>query len=278
MDITLTADDTFGGGLTFSIETGPTAGSLSSIDTTTANCDPPVAPCAVVTYTATVEGDEDSFTFRVTSDGNAELDIATVSINPDDSGEVPPPPTDAVVGKDDSLEVVTDTALDLTLVAFADVADPAAVGDFAFSIISGPTSGSLATLVPSEPTATDLAPPVPEELFDSVRTAETTYTPNAGFAGDPALRHDHQLAVPVVRNLGQLDRNRGHFRADGAAGHHGDLRARYGLHRDHFLRIHDHRSRDRSHQSLGLGRSGHRDPLGLRGRRRRLRRRPVIRR
>ncbi len=178
LDVTLTGSDPCDEILTFSIVAGPSQGTLSGLIQ-----DPPAS--ASVTYTASQTGDlADSFTFRVI-DPNGGFDEAVVAINPVDDPDEPPAPTDTVIGKDDSLEVVTDTTIDLTLVGFADVADPASVGDFTFRIVSGPTSGTLDPdpPAPSEPTASDLAPPVPADLFDSVRTATTTYTPDPGFEG-----------------------------------------------------------------------------------------------
>ena len=133
---------------------------------------------ATVTYTASQTGDlPDSFGFRVTDPGGLS-GVTVVDINAPDPAE-PPVLTGFVVAKDDSIETLVGPAtVDISLVAFADVADPSlVVGDFAFTIVSGPTAGTLTTPVPSEPTATDLAPPVPEDLFESVRSATATYTP-----------------------------------------------------------------------------------------------------
>ena len=133
---------------------------------------------ATVTYTALAAGDlPDSFGFRVTDPGGL-FDETVVDINAPDPA-IPPVLMDVVVAKDDSLEPVAGAAVDISLVAFADVADPSMVPDFAFTIVFGPTSGTLTTPVPSVPTAMDLGPPVPEDLFDSVRSATVTYTPPA---------------------------------------------------------------------------------------------------
>ena len=69
----------------------------------------------------------------------------------------------------------------ISLVAFADVADPSTIGDFAFTISAQPIGGgSVTTPVASVPTAEDFAPPVPEELFDSVRSATVIYSAPVG--------------------------------------------------------------------------------------------------
>ncbi len=181
VSITLTGTDAEGGPLAFSITSGPTQGTLSAVTNV-----PPFA--ATVTYTPNSANDlEDSFTFEV-EDPQLATDTAVVSINPDDPTADPPAPTNAVIAKDQSVEVVKDAPLDLVLVAFPDVADPGAVGDLVFSIVSGPASGTLNPVPPS--------PFVP--VVGNVRSATTTYTPNAGFTGNDSF---------VFRACGDLNFN-----------------------------------------------------------------------
>ncbi len=167
LPITLTGSDPEGEPLVFSIVSAPTKGTLSGLTQV-----PPSS--ATVTYTANQAGDlADSFVFRVT-DPNGGFGDAVVSINVFDDPGGPDDPTGTVIGKDDAFEAVTATPIALTLVGVADVADPTAVGDLTFAIVSGPSSGAL-----------DPNPPAPNapELFGAVRTAATTYTSNPGFAG-----------------------------------------------------------------------------------------------
>ena len=197
VDIILEGSDPEGGVLTFGIfgDPDPLIGSLGPIT------QQPLTN-AVVTYTPVDRAADlaDSFLFTVTDEAG-NTDVAEVRINPPgDPTDPPPTPTDTVFGKDDSLEAVTNTELGITLVGFADVADPSAVGDFTFSIISGPTNGTLDPdpPTPSVPSASDLAPPVPADLFDSVRTAETTYIPNLDFEGSDSFVFEvcGDLSVP----------------------------------------------------------------------------------
>ncbi len=183
-NITLTGDDPIGGGLTFSIETSPTAGTLSGLNAST----------GAVTYTATVEGEPDSFTFRVT-DVNLAFDINTVSINTVEPVENDPTPTGAVIARDDSLDVAENSELAVVVSGVADVADPEAVGDFTFSIVSGPSNGTLTPLTPA---------PIPDPpLPQNVRSAETTYTPNVDFTGSDSF--DFQVCGDLNNDGDTLD-------------------------------------------------------------------------
>ena len=145
LDITLKGSDPDLETLTFSIVSNPSLGLLSGL--------PPD-----VIYTANQLGDfTDSFTFRVT-DPAGGFDEAVVSINPLDT-TTGATPTDAVVAKDDFVAAVNGTELPIFLVAFPDVANPGAVGNLSFSIVSGPTFGSVANLAPVVPAL--IPPPVP---------------------------------------------------------------------------------------------------------------------
>ena len=213
--INLTGTDPENDILTFSlVNPPPTEGLLTSLTQV-----PPSN--ATVIYTATLPGDlQDSFSFRVTDpDGN--FDEAVVDINAPDPA-IPPVFTGAVVAKDDSIEMTKGTALDMNLVAFADVEDPDCtghpgddppvppapgcipVGDFAFSIDTPPTVGVLTNPVASNPTAEDLAPPLSEEVFESVRTAEVTYTA-PGTAGTASFVFQVCVDLSVPRDGDTLD-------------------------------------------------------------------------
>lgn len=167
--ITLTGEDPENEDLTFSIVTGPTAGTLGPV----AEQPPPVAPgdpnrtSATVTYTPATPGNvEDRFVFQV-RDPHGATGMATVRINQED--EEPPPPTTVVV-EDFSETTIQDRAVTLTLSGAA----PAGV-DLTFSIAAGtgPNSGSLSPLVQGSESPR--------------RSATTIYTPNAGFLGSDAL-------------------------------------------------------------------------------------------
>ncbi len=145
VDITLTGSDPENETLEFTIVSGPSNGSLSGLTQ-----HPPSS--ATVTYTANQIGDlPDEFTFRVT-DPNGGFDEAVVDINPSDTT---PDPTysDTVIGKDMSVEAVTGSDMSIILSGVADVEDPGAVGDLEFSIVSGPTLGTVSSPSKESPTS-----------------------------------------------------------------------------------------------------------------------------
>ena len=155
--IMLTGSDPDGGPLTFSIVSGPNAGTLSapvSISPTSAN----------VTYTPAAAGVADAFTFRVRDQSGATGD-AIVTINP--TLFDPPPVNPAtVVATDSSAQTAKDVAATLLLRGTA----PAGVS-LTFSIVSssGPFHGSLSAVTQGSE--------VPQ------RSATVIYTPDAGFSG-----------------------------------------------------------------------------------------------
>ncbi|MFW6012090.1 MAG: Ig-like domain-containing protein [bacterium] len=154
VEITLAGADEDGDALTFSIVSGPSAGSLSPIT-------PLTATTASVTYTADTPGDSDAFTFQV-DDGNGGTGQAEIRINPPpESPEEPPPPLEEVVASDASVETFEDTAVDVRLSGAA----PDGVA-LSFSIVSGPASGSVGAVTSTGDT-----------------TATVRYTPDAGFTG-----------------------------------------------------------------------------------------------
>jgi hypothetical protein len=160
--LTLTGSDPEGGALTFSIVSGPSAGTLSapaSASSTSAN----------VTYTPAAAGVADSFTFRVTDSGGATGD-AVVTIN---AGTEDPPPTDpaTVVATDSSVETTKDVPATLLLRGTA----PAGVA-LTFSIVSGtgPFHGTLGAVTQGSE--------VPE------RSATVVYTPDAGYTGSDSFQ------------------------------------------------------------------------------------------
>src|SRR5205823_14530170 len=85
LQITLTGSDPEGRALTFSIVSGPTAGTLSTPVSTSATS-------ATVTYTPAAANTPDSFTFRVRDPAGASGD-AVVTINPPATDPPPPNPT-----------------------------------------------------------------------------------------------------------------------------------------------------------------------------------------
>src|SRR5207247_5203159 len=97
--ITLTGSDPEGAALTFSIVSGPSAGTLSA----------PVSASpssATVTYTPSAANVADSFVFRVTDPGGASGD-AVVTINAPETDPPPPNPT-TVIATDDSAQTTKD--------------------------------------------------------------------------------------------------------------------------------------------------------------------------
>lgn len=160
--ITLTGSDPEGSALTFSIVSGPTAGTLSAITT--------VSPTSAnVTYTPAAAGVADGFTFRVTDAGGA-TGSAVVSIN--SSPEDPPPPAPTtVIAIDDVAGTRMDTPATLLLRGTA----PAGVA-LTFTIVSGtgPFHGSLGTLTPGSEVPT--------------RSATVVYQPDSGYTSTDSFQ------------------------------------------------------------------------------------------
>jgi len=162
LTITLTGSDPEGSALTFSIVSGPSAGTLSSPSQATSTS-------ATVVYTPAAAGVADAFTFRVRDSGGATGD-AVVSINPtgDDPGQ--PAPT-TVIATETSISVNQDVASTLALLGTA----PAGVG-LTFSIVSGtgPSHGSLGS--------------VTQGTESPQRSASVVYTPDSGYLGSDAFQ------------------------------------------------------------------------------------------
>lgn len=159
--ITLTGSDPEGGPLTFSIVSGPSAGTLSSPVQATPSS-------ANVTYTPSAASVADSFTFRVSDVAGATGD-AVVSINP--TPDEPPPTPTTVVATDSSAEVTKDVPATLLLRGTA----PAGVS-LTFSIVpsTGPFHGSLGA--------------VTQGTESPQRTATVVYTPDAGYVGSDSFQ------------------------------------------------------------------------------------------
>jgi hypothetical protein len=162
LTITLTGSDPEGGALTFSIVSGPHAGTLStpvSASATSAN----------VTYTPTAANVADSFTFRVTDGGGATGDaVVTINATPEDT---PPPAPTTVIATDSSAQTAKDVAATLLLSGTA----PAGVS-LTFSIVSGtgPFHGSLGAVTQGSE--------APE------RSATVVYTPDPGYTGPDSFQ------------------------------------------------------------------------------------------
>jgi hypothetical protein len=155
--ITLTGSDPEGSALTFSIVSGPTAGTLSPLV-------PNSPTSASATYTPAAPNVPDSFTFRVRDTAGATGD-AVVTINPA-SADTPPPNPTTVVANDGSAQTTKDVAATLLLTGAAPAGVP-----ITFSIVSGtgPSHGSLGSVTQGAE--------VPQ------RSATVVYTPNAGYTG-----------------------------------------------------------------------------------------------
>ena len=122
--ITLTATDPDGDPLTYTVVSGPTNGSLSGT--------PPT-----LTYSPTQDWNgTDSFTFKA-NDGQADSNLATVTITVN-------PVNDAPVADDQAVVTSEDTALPITLTASDADGDP-----LTFAIVAGPANGTLSGAPPS---------------------------------------------------------------------------------------------------------------------------------
>jgi len=154
--ITLTGSDAEGSALTFSIVSGPSAGTLSALT-------PSGPTSATVTYTPNAANVSDSFTFRVRDSAGATGD-AVVTINP---GEVDAQPT-TVIAFDGSAQTKKDVATTLAVTGTA----PSGVS-ITFTIASGASHGSLSAITQGTE--------VPQ------RTATVVYTPTAGYTGPDAF-------------------------------------------------------------------------------------------
>jgi len=159
--ITLTGSDPEGGALTFSIVSGPNAGTLSTPVSASASS-------ANVTYTPAAANVADAFTFRVRDQSGATGD-AIVTINAGLTDPQPNPTT--VVATDSSTPTTRDVAATLLLRGTA----PAGVS-LTFSIVanSGPFHGTLGAVTQGSE--------VPQ------RSATVVYTPDAAFVGPDSFQ------------------------------------------------------------------------------------------
>ena len=139
VSITLTAGDVDGDALTYSVESSPANGSLSG-----------TAPN--LTYTPNTDyAGVDSFTFRV-NDGEADSNVATISITVNDVNE-PPVANNQLVNTDEN------TAVSITLTASD------ADGDaLTYAVTNAPVNGSLSGTAPN-----------------------LTYTPNTDYVGNDSF-------------------------------------------------------------------------------------------
>jgi Big-like domain-containing protein len=164
--ITLQATDVDSHGLTFSVTSGPTHGSLSATSGTiycsTDNNN--FTTCtANVTYTPGANYDgADSFSFKA-NDGTLDSGVATVSIT---VSAVNDPPT----ANNTSASTTANTSVSVTLSA-SDVDSPS----LTFSIVAGPSHGTLGTITGTACT--------PNGSGGSSCTASVTYTPASGYTG-----------------------------------------------------------------------------------------------
>ncbi|MFN8469350.1 MAG: Ig-like domain-containing protein [Caldilineaceae bacterium] len=135
LNITLTGSDVEGNPLTYSIVTQPAHGTLSG-----------TAPNVTYTPAANYAG-TDSFTFKA-SDGTADSNVATVSINVTAVNDAP-------VANDVSASTAEGLPVNVTMTATDVDGDP-----LSYTVVTGPTHGVL-----------------------SVAGAVVTYTPQAGYTG-----------------------------------------------------------------------------------------------
>lgn len=174
--ITLTGSDPEGSALTFSIVSGPTAGTLTAPVSTSPTS-------ATVTYTPASAGAPDSFTFRVRDQAGATGD-AVVTINPANEDPPPPPPA-TVVASDSSAQTNQDVPATLLLSGNA----PSGVS-LTFSIVAstGPFHGSLGA--------------VTQGTESPQRTATVVYTPDAGYTGPDSFQFQ---ACGVISSVNVCD-------------------------------------------------------------------------
>ena len=121
--ITLSASDVEGDSLTYSVQSGPTSGTLSG-----------TVPNLIYTPNFGFNG-TDSFTFLV-NDGTDDSDLATVTINV--ANNIPPAADSQTVSVDE------DDALAITLTGSDADGDP-----ITYAIVDGPLSGTLSGAVPN---------------------------------------------------------------------------------------------------------------------------------
>ena len=155
--IVLSGSDLDDNALTFSIVTGPVNGSLGLIGTP--DCTAVNTCTATVTYTPNANyNGPDSFTFKV-NDGTVDSNVATVSITVLPVNDVPTAAAQATSTNEDTAKVIT--------LSGSDPED----SNLTFSIVTGPTNGSLGAVGTPDCTATNVC------------TATVTYTPDAQYSG-----------------------------------------------------------------------------------------------
>ena len=170
--ITLAGSDPEDGPLTFSIVSGPTAGTLSPLVPNSPNT-------ASITYTPTAPNVADSFTFRVRDHAGATGD-AVITINPT-SVDAPPANPTTVLATAGSAQTTGNVAATLVLRGSA----PTGVA-LTFSIISGrgPSHGSLGDITQGSE--------VPQ------RSATIVYTPAPGYVGSDTF--DFKVCGVIASN------------------------------------------------------------------------------
>jgi len=174
--ITLTGSDPEGGALTFSIVSGPHAGTLSAPVSASSSS-------ATVTYTPAAANVADSFTFRVTDPAGATGDaIVTINATPEDP---PPPDPTTVLATDSAAQTTKDVPATLLLRGTA----PAGVA-LTFSIVpsTGPFHGSLGA--------------VTQGSESPQRTATVVYTPDPGYTGPDSFQFQ---ACGVIASVNVCD-------------------------------------------------------------------------
>ena len=179
LDLTLVGSDPAGNDLTFTIESGPSAGSITAgpdpiqepgtcaeapnaacmIDAEctasgTDSCKVPPVASATVTYAPTSADTDDGFDFRVTGgviapETVAGFAIATVNINGTGEVEASSPEVGTIEALDVVVETIEATPVDITLMADA----PDSIASLTFAVVGvGPSQGNLGPLVSVTPT------------------------------------------------------------------------------------------------------------------------------
>jgi VCBS repeat-containing protein len=165
--ISLSGSDPDTCNLTFSIVSGPANGTLGLISDNACTAGSPNADTASVQYTPASDfNGSDSFTYKV-NDGTANSSAATVSITVDPANDVPTADAKTPSADEDAAVSVTLTGSDIETCQLT------------FSIVSGPTNGTLGTISNDACVAGN----------PNSDSATVLYTPNENYFGSDSFTY-----------------------------------------------------------------------------------------